>query len=97
VWRRSGKEGWYRSVRRLLTIPAQIRPLPENLAEFSEMLEKPAREEEDPVQAVAWVTGRPAEYKPLIRVQWFRARWGADHEVGASAAAQSAARGKGQR
>ncbi|GIU80065.1 MAG: membrane protein [Bryobacteraceae bacterium] len=89
VWRRSGKEGWYRSVRRLLTIPAQIRPLPENLAEFSEMLESPAREEEDPVQAIAWTTPRPAEYDPEIRVKWFRVRWVADSEGGASGLAES--------
>lgn len=97
VWRRSGKEGWYRSLRRLLTIPVQIRPLPENLADFAEMLERPTRGEEDPVQSIAWMTPRPAEYDPEIRVKWFRVRWVADSEGGESGLAESTRGEQGQR
>jgi len=75
VWRRSGREGYYRMVRSLLAAPVQIRPLPETLSSFASLLEDPSRPEEDPVEAIGWYTPRPYEYAGGIRVRWLRARW----------------------
>lgn len=75
VWRRSGKENWYRTVPGLLVTPVQIRPLPDDIASLATMLHDPSLDESDPVASIAWITPRPAEFGPAIRMRWFRARW----------------------
>ncbi len=78
VWRRSGRESWYRTVPALLGTPVQISPLPDNLPALAATLHDPFLAEDDPVQAIAWITPRPAEYSPLIRIRWSRVRWPKD-------------------
>lgn len=95
LWRKSGQERYFRVVRRLLAVPVQLSPLPESLQQFAAMLQNPAGYQDDPVHAIAWFTPRPAEYSPIIRVRWFRARW--PESPGARASAPLSVRLRGKR
>lgn len=70
---RSGQDRFYRVVHENLSAGAIVSSLPQDIAAFASFLKD--RADPDPPAWVIWDCEGLLEYEPVIRVEWYRARW----------------------